>query len=199
MPVMQAARVRGPEVRPSMLRRFPGFRSPPRGNFLRQSRDATAKRRLGCFGFSLGRGLVITDPLLPVRACDLGHRSPGKGRGVVLPGGNRFHVLAVCLSRSHSVPFVARGPCIFTRAHSPFSFLPLSLKMKFARLKPLVRLRPQIFPRADIPDHHGACAVIARGNRPLETGVIVGMILDHHREPLGLFVGRQAFGYGPGF
>ncbi len=48
------------------------------------------------------------------------------------------------------------------------------------------------------PDHDGSRAVVTRRNRSLESRIIVGMILNHHRKPLRFHVRLGSFRNGPG-
>src|SRR4051812_6728330 len=51
---------------------------------------------------------------------------------------------------------------------------------------------------AAIPDDHLAGAVLARGDDPLERGVVVRMVLRLRREPLLARIQRRPLRYGPG-
>lgn len=52
---------------------------------------------------------------------------------------------------------------------------------------------------AGVPEHDGATAVFAFGDRPFEGVVADGMIFDLHGQPFDLGVGGGAFGNGPAF
>jgi hypothetical protein len=52
-------------------------------------------------------------------------------------------------------------------------------------------------PRAPVPQHDGAAAVLALGNRALEVAVADRMILDLHREPLDGRIGHGTLGHRP--
>src|SRR5262249_53188877 len=52
-------------------------------------------------------------------------------------------------------------------------------------------------PRAAVPDHDRAAAVLARRDHALEVGVLDRVILDRHREPLDARIERGAFRDGP--
>src|SRR4051812_26364849 len=53
------------------------------------------------------------------------------------------------------------------------------------------------FPRAEIPDHHGAAAVLAFGDRPLEIAILDRMIFHLNGKPLVRRLIARTFGDGP--
>ena len=59
--------------------------------------------------------------------------------------------------------------------------------------------RREWLPRAHIPDHDGACAVIVLGDDAFEIEIGDGMIFDLHGQALIGGIERRAFGHGPRF
>ena len=49
----------------------------------------------------------------------------------------------------------------------------------------------------DVPDHHGAAAVLALGDDAFEARVVERVVLDGHREALDLRIERWPLGDGP--
>lgn len=75
---------------------------------------------------------------------------------------------------------------------------PVHAERDLSRLQGLDRVvRFEQLPLPFVPDDHVSCAVVARRDDALESGVVVGVILRHHRQPPGSGIVGRALRNGP--
>ena len=115
-------------------------------------------------------------------------------------------ILRIPAGRGEFIPLLNEQPLVaFTavlhvyHGELALEFLAVQADLQIAARELLFDRRiAEQFPRAAIPEHHAARAVIAGRNVAFELTVFEGMVLHFRGQVLGERFERRAFGNGPG-
>ncbi len=133
---------------------------------------------------------------------DVVHRAGRGDRGVVVEQGlaQALSRLLVLVLDQQPVDPLAAGAVMLHADQDPAALEPLSLQgeLEVAMTQSVFGRWLLRFPRAPVPDHDGAAAILSFGNRAFEVAVVERVVLDLDREPLVGRIGRGSARHGPG-